>query len=51
MNRKIGYVAADVGARSAVEVARLLHDSGYDAVDWTTEQFDPLIDLKFKKIL
>jgi sugar phosphate isomerase/epimerase len=44
MIRKIGYIAADVGERSALEITRLLQESGYDAVDWTTEQFDPLAE-------
>jgi sugar phosphate isomerase/epimerase len=44
VDRPIGYVAADMGERPATEVAALLADAGYDAVDWTMEQFDPLRD-------
>lgn len=44
VERRIGYVAADVGRRTAQEVASLLQINGYDAVDWTREQFDPLSD-------
>jgi sugar phosphate isomerase/epimerase len=40
----IGYIAADVGWRDAHEVVELLVASGYGAVDWTMEQFDPLDD-------
>ncbi len=40
----IGYIAADVGWRDAHEVVELLVASGYGAVDWTMEQFDPIVD-------
>jgi sugar phosphate isomerase/epimerase len=40
----IGYIAADVGWRDAHEVVELLVATGYGAVDWTMEQFDPLDD-------
>lgn len=44
IDRKIGYVAADVGSMQPEEVASLLQQYGYGAVDWTREQFDPLVD-------
>ena len=40
----VGYVAADMGGRAAPEIAALLAEAGYAAVDWTMEQFDPLRD-------
>jgi sugar phosphate isomerase/epimerase len=42
VDRPIGYVAADMGGRSAGEIAELLAGAGYAAVDWTMEQYDPL---------
>lgn len=44
VDRAIGYVAADMGGRSAGEIAELLAGAGYAAVDWTMEQYDPLHD-------
>jgi sugar phosphate isomerase/epimerase len=44
VDRAIGYVAADMGGRSAPEIAELLAGAGYAAVDWTMEQYDPLVD-------
>jgi sugar phosphate isomerase/epimerase len=44
VDRQIGYVAADMGGRSAQEIVALLAGAGYGAVDWTMEQFDPLHD-------
>jgi sugar phosphate isomerase/epimerase len=44
VKRRIGYIAADVGGRTATEVASLLQRNGFDAVDWTREQFNPLVD-------
>lgn len=42
--RAIGYVAADVGERGPGEIVALLAAAGYDAVDWTMEQYEPLRD-------
>lgn len=42
--RAIGYVAADVGALTPQALVAGLKEAGYDAVDWTMEQFDPLGD-------
>jgi sugar phosphate isomerase/epimerase len=50
MKRKIGYIAADVEGRAAPEIASLLQTNGYDAVDWTREQFNPLIDPSSKLV-
>jgi sugar phosphate isomerase/epimerase len=44
VDRAIGYVAADMGGRSASEIVALLAGAGYGAVDWTMEQFDPLCE-------
>jgi sugar phosphate isomerase/epimerase len=44
VDRPIGYVAADMGGRSAGEIVELLAGAGYAAVDWTMEQYDPLHD-------
>ncbi len=38
----VGYVAADVGDRAPEEVVELVVGAGYDALDWTMEQYDPL---------
>jgi sugar phosphate isomerase/epimerase len=40
----IGYVAAGAGGRSAPDLTELLAGAGYDAVDWTMEQYDPLTE-------
>lgn len=40
--RAVGYVAADVGGLTAEELVELLLRAGYDAVEWTMEQVDPL---------
>ena len=40
--RRVGYVAADVGALAPERIVELLAGAGYDAVDWTMEQFEPL---------
>lgn len=42
--RAIGYVAADTGGRDPARLVALLADAGYDAIDWTMEQYDPLSD-------
>jgi sugar phosphate isomerase/epimerase len=42
VERPIGYIASDMGGRSVEEIVELLADSGYRAVDWTMEQYDPL---------
>jgi sugar phosphate isomerase/epimerase len=44
VDRAIGYVASDMGGRSAQEIVALLAGAGYGAVDWTMEQYDPLRD-------
>lgn len=44
MSRRIGYVAADVGGLPPEVLAETLARLGYGAVDWTMEQFDPLVD-------
>jgi sugar phosphate isomerase/epimerase len=44
MARVIGYVASDVGERSVEQVIELVQHAGYGAVDWTMEQFDPLLE-------
>lgn len=44
MSWPIGYVAADVGGLAAAELADVLARAGYAAVDWTMEQFDPLVE-------
>ena len=43
MNRAIGYVAADVGEVEPPVLAGRLAELGYTAIDWTMEQFDPLV--------
>lgn len=40
--RRVGYVTADVGALSAEQLVELLGRAGYDAVEWTMEQVEPL---------
>lgn len=40
----IGYVAADVEELTPEALVAGLKEAGYDAVDWTMEQFDPLAD-------
>ena len=42
MKRPLGYVAADVEGMSPTELTDALTVIGYQAVDWTMEQFDPL---------
>ena len=42
MNRRIGYVAADVGGIDPSVLVARLAELGYTAIDWTMEQFDPL---------
>jgi sugar phosphate isomerase/epimerase len=42
--RPIGYVAADIGGMSPQALVGTLAQLGYDAVDWTMEQYDPLAD-------
>jgi sugar phosphate isomerase/epimerase len=42
--RPIGYVAADVEGLTPGELVGALVAAGYDAVDWTMEQWDPLVD-------
>ncbi len=44
VDRPIGYVAADMGGRSPAEIVPLLAGAGYEAVDWTMEQYDPLLE-------
>jgi sugar phosphate isomerase/epimerase len=44
MVRVVGYVASDMGERSVEEVIELLLHAGYGAVDWTMEQFDPILE-------
>jgi sugar phosphate isomerase/epimerase len=44
VDRPIGYVAADMGGRSVQEILALLAAAGYEAVDWTMEQYDPLAE-------
>lgn len=44
MNRAIGYVAADVEGMPPSKLVASLSAIGYEAVDWTMEQFDPLKD-------
>ena len=44
VDRAIGYVAADMGGRSAAEIVALVAGAGYAAVDFTMEQFDPLCE-------
>lgn len=39
----VGYVAADVDHRRPDEIIDLLVGARYGAVDWTMEQFDPLV--------
>lgn len=40
--RAIGYVASDLGDQPPDETIRMLTELGYEAVDWTMDQFDPL---------
>lgn len=42
MTGTVGYVTADVGALRAEELIELLGRTGYDAVEWTMDQFEPL---------
>jgi sugar phosphate isomerase/epimerase len=42
VERPIGYVASGMGERSPAAIVELLAGAGYEAVDWTMEQFDPL---------
>lgn len=42
MTRPVGYVTADVEGLGAEQLVELLARAGYDAVEWTMEQFDPL---------
>lgn len=42
MRAPIGYVAADVEDLTPERLVQALAGAGYDAVDWTMEQFDPL---------
>ena len=42
MSWPLGYVAADVGGRAPEVLAAELAAIGYEAVDWTMEQYDPL---------
>lgn len=42
MKRPIGYVAADVEGMEAGALTEALAQCGYQAIDWTMEQFDPL---------
>ncbi len=42
MTRPIGYVTADVGDLGAEQLIELLGRAGYDAVEWTMEQVEPL---------
>lgn len=44
MNRAIGYVAADVEGVPPAALVESLRAIGYEAVDWTMEQFEPLRD-------
>jgi sugar phosphate isomerase/epimerase len=51
--RTVGYVASDMGGRPVTEIIELLGDAGYGAVDWTMEQYDPLVesDTRFGEIV
>lgn len=42
MTRRVGYVTADVDGLGAEQLIELLGRAGYDAVEWTMEQFEPL---------
>jgi sugar phosphate isomerase/epimerase len=42
MERLIGYIAADTRGMPPSDIVSLLSAHGYDAVDWTMEQFDPI---------
>ncbi len=42
VDRPVGYVASDMGGRSPADIVELLTRTGYGAVDWTMEQYDPL---------
>lgn len=38
----IGYVASELASLTPEQVVTMLAEAGYDAVDWTMDQFDPL---------
>ena len=40
--RRVGYVTADVGSLGAEQLVDMLGRAGYDAVEWTMEQVEPL---------
>jgi sugar phosphate isomerase/epimerase len=42
VDRLIGYIAADTRGMPPAGIAAQLSAHGYDAVDWTMEQFDPI---------
>jgi sugar phosphate isomerase/epimerase len=42
MERLIGYIAADTRGMPPSDIVSRLSAYGYDAVDWTMEQFDPI---------
>lgn len=42
VDHPIGYVASGLGERGPAEIVELLTRTGYGAVDWTMEQYDPL---------
>lgn len=42
MTRPIGYITADVGDLRAEQLIELLGRAGYDAIEWTMEQVEPL---------
>ena len=44
MNGTLGYVAADVDGIDPALLCAELSSIGYSGVDWTMEQFDPLVD-------
>jgi sugar phosphate isomerase/epimerase len=41
-SRPVGYVASDLGGMAPPQVVAMLAEAGYEAVDWTMDQFDPL---------
>jgi sugar phosphate isomerase/epimerase len=43
-SRPIGYVASDLGGMAPPQVVAMLAEAGYEAVDWTMDQFDPLAE-------